>query len=145
MPKRQRRGASASQSGPPFLMVSNRNKETNGLGKKLASKPAFFECPSDKDPTRFSSWTEIKSDDFQKRLIGLAENFDQMPEDQNEAQQHVTLFVHGFNVEWQEAVKRYAQIKADLFDRSDLGVLILFTWPSNGRKLPLLPLRQDSW
>lgn len=128
----------------PYFMITNRNREKNGLGKDVGDT-LYFECPSSSDPTVMSSWTLLpKITDFEKRLRDIADGFVAVPESENEEQQHVSLFVHGFNVDWRDAVARYAQIKADLFDSSDLGAVLLFTWPSNGSPAGYLPDREDA-
>lgn len=46
----------------------------------------------------------------------------------------VLLFVHGFNVEFDEALVRAAQLSTDLSrdDRFDIGIPVLYSWPSAG-------------
>ena len=132
---------------PPFYMITNRNVEADGLGKRLDPVTRYYECPSDEDPARFASWTDLKSkDEFTSRLRKLAQRFKRVEDDgsDNEDQQHLSMFVHGFNVDWVDAATRYAQIKRDLFDAKNLGVLVLFTWPSNGSPAGYLPDREDA-
>jgi esterase/lipase superfamily enzyme len=134
-------------AAPPFYMITNRNVEKNGLGKKLDPVTRYYECPADSDPGKFASWTELqKREDFIARLRKLAQRFVPIADDgsDNEDQQHLSMFVHGFNVDWVSAATRYAQIKKDLFDAKDLGVLVLFTWPSNGSPAGYLPDREDA-
>jgi esterase/lipase superfamily enzyme len=139
--------ASAAQ---PFLMISNRNIEGKknqngyGLGSSLGDTTVFFECPGDGDSSDLSTWTELTVDQFEERLKELAGNFGDFSDEENEKQQHVTLFVHGFNVSWEDAVARYSEIKHRLFDARNLGVLILYTWPSNGSPAGYLPDREDA-
>ena len=127
----------------PYFMITNRNKEKDGLGRKLAGT-SYFECAADGDPTKLSSWNGLTGKQLIDRLRAIADTFPQLPDHENEDQQHVSMFVHGFNVDWVDAVKRYQQIKRDLYDSSDLGVLILFTWPSNGSPTGYLPDREDA-
>ena len=135
----------AADGTPPFFMITNRNVEKNGLGKDLDAVTRYYECPGDADPAQFASWSEFDTkDDFITRLRKLAQRFVRVDDDHNEEQQHVSMFVHGFNVDWVSAATRYAQIKTDLFDAKDLGVLILFTWPSNGSPAGYLPDREDA-
>src|SRR4051812_10238007 len=47
-------------------------------------------------------------------------------------QGHVLLFVHGYNVTFEDAVYRLAQFA---FDSGVPAVPVLFTWPSRGRLL----------
>ena len=46
----------------------------------------------------------------------------------------VLLFIHGFNVQFDEALVRAAQLSNDLSrdDRFDIGVPVLYSWPSAG-------------
>lgn len=131
---------------PPFYMITNRNVEKDGLGKNLDPVTRYYECPVDSDPAKFASWTEVKSkDEFIGKLRKLAQRFVRIPDDSsNEDQQHMSMFVHGFNVDWVGAATRYAQIKRELYDAKDLGVLVLFTWPSNGSPAGYLPDREDA-
>jgi esterase/lipase superfamily enzyme len=63
---------------------------------------------------KFLSYNNMDSNDFLKQVKN-----DPFPE--------VILFVHGFNVKFEEAVLRAAQIKYDL---KFPGQVILFTWPA---------------
>lgn len=133
----------ATQTASPRFMISNRNVEKDALGREL-DETRYFECPGDRDATSLKSWIPRSYDEFSDRLRQIADDFVRVPVHENEKQQHVSLFVHGFNVDWQSAVQRYLQIKSDLFDASDLGTLILFTWPSNGSPAAYLPDREDA-
>jgi len=132
---------------PPLYMITNRNVEDDGLGIELDPVTRYYECAPDADPAKFASWTEVKKrDDFIGKLRKLAQRFKPIAADgsDNEDQQHLSMFVHGFNVDWVSAATRYAQIKRDLFDAKNLGVLVLFTWPSNGSPAGYLPDREDA-
>lgn len=137
----------AADGTAPFFMITNRNVEKDGLGTDLDAVTRYYECPGDADPAQFASWTEFDTkDDFIARLRKLAQRFIRVADDgsDNEDQQHLSMFVHGFNTDWVSAATRYAQIKRDLFDAKNLGVLILFTWPSNGSPAGYLPDREDA-
>ena len=57
----------------------------------------------------------------------------------------MTLFVHGFNNDWQDAVRGYQRLcKALYCGPRALGTCVLFTWPSNGRKTSYYPDRVDA-
>lgn len=128
----------------PYFMVSNRKMKAGGLGREIGTL-RYFEAPSTSKPAQFASWKELGAAAFKKRLEGIAQNFPVITDDwQNAQQRHVSLFVHGYNNEWDEAARRYAQIKRDLFDANDLGVLILYTWPSNGSVAGYLADREDA-
>jgi esterase/lipase superfamily enzyme len=125
------------------MMITNRNVEAGGLGKER-DRVRFF--VSDKsDLKRLANWTELTSDAFRDRLIEIAGGFPQVEEGENEKQKHVSLFIHGYNNSWKDAVDRYAEIRKDLYSGpAGLGQLILFTWPSNGSTFDYLPDREDA-
>ena len=51
----------------------------------------------------------------------------------SDAPSHAVIFVHGFNVTFDEALLRAGQIANDLGRNSPFGTVILFSWPSAGR------------
>jgi esterase/lipase superfamily enzyme len=141
----------------PLFMVTNRRLSKNGFTEDRSDKLSFFECPHDGMVDDFTSWSKIEANTFVKRLREVADSFPPTPaqvaaeagksvlaDEDHPLQQHLSLFVHGYNNSWQDAVKRYAQIKADLYDKRDLGALVLYTWPSNGTAAGYLPDREDA-
>jgi esterase/lipase superfamily enzyme len=127
----------------PLLMISNRSRQGDGLGDVIGPM-RFFECRADEQPSVLSSWDDMTQAAFFRRVRTLASDFPALPDDQHEAQKHVSLFIHGYNVSWTDAVDRYAQIKRDLFDSADLGFPILFSWPSLGSVAGYLPDREEA-
>ena len=149
--------ATRAKSGYPLYMATNRKTGKSGLGEDRADKLSFFECAADGAITDMASWTKLEGDEFVKRLRTIASTFPPtpaqtaadagkpvLPDEDHPLQRHLSLFVHGFNNSWQDAVQRYAQIKRDLFDQRDLGALVLYTWPSNGTSAGYLPDREDA-
>ena len=62
--------------------------------------------------------------------------------DRFDEQQHVTLFVRGYNNGWQDAARRYHSVCRSLFSgENSLGLCVLFTWPSYGSPVDYLPDR----
>lgn len=56
----------------------------------------------------------------------------------------VLLYVHGFNVSWQEAVGSALALQAMLNQQGDQPVVVvLFSWPSDGKSLPFTSYRSD--
>jgi esterase/lipase superfamily enzyme len=56
----------------------------------------------------------------------------------------VLIFIHGFNVAWNEAVGSALALQAMLNHHGDQPVVVvLFTWPSDGRALPFTSYRSD--
>jgi len=124
------------------LMMTNRNKAKDGLGNGLAGM-RYFEHGTG-SISKLSNWTELTKKQFGERVVGIAGTFPSIPDDQNTEQRHVSVFVHGYNVSWEDSVERYDQVRSDLFDSRNLGQPILFAWPSNGSPLGYLPDREDA-
>jgi esterase/lipase superfamily enzyme len=124
-------------------MITNRNVETDGLGQEL-DKLTYYTSDAG-DLTRLKNWRQRPKKEFQDALIAAADKFPEVPQEQNEAQKHVSFFIHGYNNSWIDAVKRYQQIVKDLYSgKSALGLCVLFTWPSNGSQFGYLPDREDA-
>jgi len=149
--------ATKAKSVYPLYMATNRKVSKTGLGEDRADKLSFFECAPDGTVTDIGSWTKLEPDEFVKRLQAIAASFPPTPaqvaadagkpvlaDEDHPLQRHLSLFVHGFNNSWENAVQRYAQIKRDLYDSRDLGALVLYTWPSNGTSAGYLPDREDA-
>jgi esterase/lipase superfamily enzyme len=124
-------------------MITNRNVDGNELGNKRDQLRCFTSDKPGLDS--LNNWTELSREQFRTRLIQIAGGFPQVDESANEKQKHISFFVHGYNTRWTEAVARYRKLQRDLYaDRSGLGQLILFTWPSNGSTYGYLPDREDA-
>ena len=119
-------------------MATNRKVTKNELTEDRSNTLSFFECKADCPVTKIDSWTKLSGDEFVKRLRAVANSFPPTPaqlaaeagkpvlaDEDHPLQQHLSLFVHGYNNSWQDAVKRYAQIKAELYDKRELGALVL--------------------
>jgi esterase/lipase superfamily enzyme len=62
-----------------------------------------------------------------------------------EEQKHLTIFIHGYNNNWDQAVETYRKVQSGLFRGPEsLGICILFSWPSDGLYLGYFPDRADS-
>ena len=129
----------------PLFMVTNRGRSNNGLNDRRVATLSYFTADATCPNARIlANWQEIKQAAFEKAIVQLASQFPLLSDDQNRDQKHVSLFVHGYNNTWDDGAERYAQIKRDLFDAKDLGVLVLFTWPSDGTPADYLPDREDA-
>jgi esterase/lipase superfamily enzyme len=128
----------------PFFMVTNRKLAKDGPTDKRVDTLAYFTSKAGADLTKFENWIPLKGEQFVKALRAEAANFPLLPEERNIEQKHVSLFVHGYNTGWIASATRYMQIKKDLYDAADLGVLVLFAWPSNGSTAGYLPDREDA-
>jgi len=128
---------------PNAMMITNRNVE----GDQLGDKRSRLRCYRSDQPNldSLNSWVEQSRTEFRDQLVELAGQFPEIPESENERQKHVSFFIHGYNNDWKEAVKRYVGLQQDLYaDQTGLGQLILFTWPSNGSTFGYLPDREDA-
>ena len=96
--------------------------------------PSFWKLEFRYDPSRHVVLQRVKpltADEFHRRLRGDVDS---------SARHQVLVFVHGFNVTFEDAARRTAQMAYDLeFD----GPAVLYSWPSRG-KLSLAGYRHDS-
>jgi esterase/lipase superfamily enzyme len=127
-----------------YWMISNRDNKGDYLGPVHSSLSywTWRDGPLD----ALGSWDKVSLGKFRSSLAKVADAFPpiEKPEDQ-ENQKHVTLFIHGYNNSWQDAVRRYEGICNDLFGEEDgLGICVLFTWPSDAMALGYLPDRMDA-
>lgn len=125
---------------PKYWMINDRNQGGTGGGPNTAGLTYWV---SDSGPlTDIKSWTKVSSSVFQKLLIAAADQFPDLAHDDNENQSHVTLFVHGYNVGFEQAQARYQKICDQLFSGpQSLGLCVLYDWPSLGSVLGYEPDR----
>jgi len=129
-----------------YLMITNRNRSGDGLGGELAPV-AFYRADGGTDAAalkQLSSWTKLTRNQFEQALKAIADTFPLLPDALNTQQKHIALFVHGFNVSWTDAVDDYLELARNLMDASNLGQLILFSWPSKGSVAGYLPDRAEA-
>ena len=90
---------------PTFWMISNREKKDNSLGSDHG--PLSF-WTSDGGPLdNLKNWTLRKQPDFKNLLAGAANRFPFIEDpEKHEEQKHVTLFIHGYNVSFEDAARR---------------------------------------
>ncbi len=77
---------------PKHWMVTNRSLHSDRFGN---SRSALTYWTSKGPADRFASWTQVNRDGFHKLLRDAASQFAALPPDENESQQHVSLFIHG--------------------------------------------------
>jgi esterase/lipase superfamily enzyme len=130
---------------PKYWMISNRNVivAQNTLGVNQGGL-TYWVTEASTGLDQLSTWTKVSPAAFKAQLIAIAQGFPSVLESGAEDQKHTTLFVHGYNNTWQEAVGTYQALNQALFEGdSSLGVCILFTWPSKGSPAAYLPDRQE--
>ena len=128
---------------PKYWMISNRaikdgspSGDRGDLGYWVADN-----APLD----NFAAWQSKSAAEFKDLLVAAAGAFPLLPHAQNEDQSHVTFFVHGYNVGWQDAARRYQKLCDGLFAGPEsMGLCISFDWPSKGSVVDYLPDREHA-
>ena len=128
------------------FMMNSRDETDDGFGWQKGPMRFFTSDAAPAKLTLKKSWSELSAKDFTKALVKQAQSFPRLTEEENESQKHLSLFVHGYNNDWADTVKRYASIQSRLFDggAQNLGTLVLYTWPSDGNAAGYLPDREDA-
>lgn len=126
-------------------LITNRNIEGDGFGTEL-DVLTYWTLKSPGLPlNQRSSWENQTVDAFKALLIEAANRFAKPTEVEPKDQKHVCLFIHGYNVTWQDAMGTYGNLADRLFDGPDsLGEVISFDWPSKGSLLGYLPDRGEA-
>ena len=130
----------------PYMMISNRNRDGDALGTDLGTL-AFYTADGAVDAKSLdaiSAWTKVTRAAFIAQLKEIADSFPLLPDSQNEKQSHICLFVHGFNTNWTDAVHDYLEVKNGLIEPANLGLTVLYSWPSKGSVAGYLPDREDA-
>lgn len=131
----------------PYLMISNRNREGDRLGSRLAALN-FYTAPAEADPSKLvslSAWTKTTRQAFVTQLKEIGTECPIVPETEHEEQKHLCLFVHGYNSDWEDTVNDYLSIKNGVIESGDdLGQLVLYSWPSKGNVAGYLADRQGA-
>lgn len=131
-------------------LITNRNiDKNNGFGCDFAPLTFWTFDPAPGSGTdnieMRSNWKLLTAKQFRAALGAAALQFPDPLSTSIEDQKHVTLFIHGYNNNWSEAVHRYNDVAAQLFDGPrSLGELISFDWPSKGSLLGYLPDRAEA-
>lgn len=129
---------------PLYRMITNRVREKDRLSGKRGKRLSFWTSDA-KDLTRLSAWTRLQRKPFYDELKATAGSFPEVAPEAQAEQKHVTLFVHGYNTDWEDAVRLYQRLVERLFSGpEELGLLVLFTWPSDGMLTNYLPDRADA-
>jgi esterase/lipase superfamily enzyme len=134
-------------------MVSNREPGQSKLGRDRVperGKPRLEELnywsSTGAKLTELRSWTKLTLREFKRALIEAADGFPLIEDPaRHEEQKHLTIFIHGYNNDWDEAVEMYRKVHARLFSGPEsLGICVLFSWPSDGQYLGYFPDRLDA-
>ena len=92
---------------PKYWLISDRNN--NGTGQGMNTAGLTYWVSDGDDLTSISSWQKMRNAKaFQTVLANTADQFPaNVP---NEQQSHVTILVHGFNVNFQHATGFYQKL-----------------------------------
>lgn len=127
-----------------YWMISDRNVTATGLGGNLAPL-TYWTAEAGADLTDLKSWSRTQFAAFKRSLLELTKTFPVVGAGQNEQQKHVTLFIHGYNTGWLDAINTYRKLNDTLFTgAADLGVCVLFSWPSKGSPAEYLPDQESA-
>jgi esterase/lipase superfamily enzyme len=128
---------------PKYWMITDRTVTGAGFTHELGDLTYWVTDSEQVDA--FNQWINVPAADFQTQLIAAADQFPLILDpSQFDRQQHVTLFVHGYNNGWQDSVNRYHEICQRLFGAGGLGLCVLYTWPSAGSPAAYLPDRHEA-
>jgi esterase/lipase superfamily enzyme len=124
-------------------MISNRVVKGQGFGGDLGPVQYWVSASGPLD--NFRNWQNVSADDFKTALIKAAGRFPAPVDGGNADQSHVCFFVHGYNVGWQDAARRYEKVCGQLFSGPEgLGLCVCFDWPSLGHPWDYLPDRSHA-
>jgi esterase/lipase superfamily enzyme len=106
------------------------------VGRQIPASFASFERESrPREYFTIRARNVLKEQDFYDEINGALTSAGKKPQ--------VLVFIHGYNVEFDEALLRTAQIASDL---QFSGVPILYSWPSNGEFLSYVPdVNSNDW
>jgi esterase/lipase superfamily enzyme len=126
-----------------YWMVTNRNVTANGFGDDFDNLTFWLNDSPQADA--FTNWKKVDSTTFRQSLVQVTDAFPHPNQTPGEEQQHLNIFVHGFDNTWLSAAQRYATIVQNLFSGpNSLGICVLFTWPSKGSIAGYLPDRSEA-
>ena len=125
---------------PKYWLISDRNNGGTGTGRNVAGLTYWV---SEAGPlNNIANWQRITSTQFRTLLAAAADAFPAVPPGENENQSHVTILVHGFNVNFDHSTSFYEEFCGKLFNGPDsLGLCILYDWPSLGSVIGYEPDR----
>lgn len=128
---------------PTRWMITDRNRKGDGLGQDRATT-TYWVADDGGKVDNLATWRRVTAAQFATLLAAGADAFPAVPHAENESQKHVTIFVHGYNNGWEDAARRYDDIRTRLFGDGGLGICVLFSWPSDGSPLDYLADREDA-
>ena len=81
--------------------------------------------------------------DLEKSTFGSTETFKRVRKKMATHSRDTVIFIHGYNVEFGQALTAAARLKEKLRRKSGGVNMVLFSWPSDGSKAPFLAYAND--
>jgi esterase/lipase superfamily enzyme len=126
---------------PNYWRISDR-KIVNGQPSSTDQGPMTYWIGDGLTNDGSIDWRKTTQAKFQTLLKAASDALNPNGDKQQEDQPHVTFYVHGFNVSWDESSKSYLNICNRLFSGANsLGLCVSFDWPSYGNVLGYYPDR----
>lgn len=118
-------------------MITNRNRieKENSFGDK---RTALSYWVQDKN----TGWQRVTKRELLHRVRKNIADFPIVSVEENHAQKHVMLFVHGYANTWLDAVDSYNAVSTELAE--SVGIGILFNWASDGNVGRYISDREDA-
>jgi alpha/beta hydrolase family protein DUF900 len=124
---------------PKYWRISDRAIR-NGQPSSIDRGPLTFWIADKLAGDGTIAWQRVSQDQFRKLLIAASNQFPTVEAQEN--QPHVTFFVHGYNVGWENSSSSYQNLYARMFEGDkSLGLCVSFDWPSYGNVLGYYPDR----
>jgi esterase/lipase superfamily enzyme len=129
---------------PQYWLISDRDNGGTGTGRNVAGL-SYFTSDGAGPLNDIKNWQKASPTQFRTLLAAAADQFPDIPNEQNEQQSHVTLLIHGYNNSFSDATNFYKHLCDSLYTGPEsLGLCILYDWPSAGNLLGYLPDREQA-
>lgn len=132
---------------PKYWMITDRDEFAGMLGILRANQTYWVSQGGPLDD--LANWKKVPQEEFRKLLLEAVSTFPffgrKEERSRNEEQKHLTLFLHGYNVNWAESAQGYESLCKKLYSGdTGMGICILYSWPSDGLVTNYYPDRIDA-
>jgi esterase/lipase superfamily enzyme len=126
---------------PKFWRISDRALR-NGQPSSTDRGPVTYWVADALASDGTIAWQRVTQTQFQTLLVAAADQFPEIDPAEHENQPHVTFFVHGYNVGWQNSSNSYQNLYTRMFEgNQSMGLCVSFDWPSYGNVAGYYPDR----
>jgi hypothetical protein len=106
-----------------YWLISDRNNNGTGTGLNNNGQSYFVSDPGPLND--IANWRRVSPRSFQTQLAAAADQFPDPNSGQNESQSHVTILIHGFNVNFNSSTLFYQDLCGRLFDGPEsIGLIV---------------------